>query len=231
MNLKINIFLFLYLLLSCFIYLFISGMYEKICALYYLESMNILSKSNVNNSKNKIVFQIKGFGKEFYSLKGMKPIGVAIFDDLDPWAIIKVRKEDNLYRIGDTIQSFTIVEISREKVVLDEGHNPTDIRITLRGTSISQGITDLESLMNQAQIKPQITNGVPKGFALFGIKPESIFWRMGLRNGDLITGVNGTKLTSTEEAFSLFDNLKSLSNFSLQLKRRGKEMQIKYLIR
>jgi general secretion pathway protein C len=172
-------------------------------------------------------------------------------------------REQNLYRTGDAIQTATVKEIFREKVVLtvngkDEilqmqeltsgksisrpGGLPARAgtassskvraqRISLRRSYIEQSMTDMATLMTQVQILPHMENGVPAGLSLSSIKPNSIFRRMGLRNGDIITGVDGAEISSVDDALKLVDNLKSSSNLSVQLKRRGREKNIEYRIR
>ena len=104
-------------------------------------------------------------------------------------------------------------------------------RISLRRSYIEQSMTDVASLMTQVQIQPHMENGVPAGLALSSIKPNSIFRRMGLRNGDIISGVDGNEISSVDDALRLVDSLKSASNLSVQLKRRGREKNIEYIIR
>jgi general secretion pathway protein C len=104
-------------------------------------------------------------------------------------------------------------------------------RISLRRSYIDQSMTDVASLMTQVKIQPHMENGVPAGLALSSIKPNSIFRRMGLRNGDVITGVDGNEISTVDDALRLVDNLRSSSNLSVQLKRRGRDKNIEYRIR
>jgi len=185
-------------------------------------------------------------------------------DDGDYAVIEDVKaREQNLYRTGDAIQTATVKEIYREKVVLtvngkDEVLQMQDLksgkaafrpgglpvqagarssgsvraqRISLRRSYIERSMTDVASLMTQVQIQPHMENGVPAGLALSSIKPNSIFRRMGLRNGDIIAGVDGNEISSVDDALKLVDSLKSASTLSLQLKRRGREKNIEYSIR
>ncbi|BBO87463.1 type II secretion system protein GspC [Desulfosarcina ovata] len=174
-------------------------------------------------------------------------------------------REQNLYRVGDAIQTATVKAIHREKVILsvngkDEMLQMQELetdraaaspgrlpgrtglsspssgavrtqRISLRRAYIDQAMTDMASLMTQVQIQPHMENGMPAGLALSSIKPNSIFRRMGLRNGDVITGVDGREISAVDDALRLVDNLKSASQVSLQLKRRGREKNIEYRIR
>ena len=114
---------------------------------------------------------------------------------------------------------------------LPAGGMPRAQRISLRRSYIEQSMTDVASLMTQMQVRPHMEDGVPAGLALSSIKPNSIFRRMGLRNGDVITGVDGTELSSVDDALRLVEDLKSASNLSVQLKRRGRVKHIEYSIR
>ena len=104
-------------------------------------------------------------------------------------------------------------------------------RISLRRSYIDQAMTDVASLMTQVKIQPHMEDGLPAGLSLSSIKPNSIFRRMGLRNGDVITGVDGTDISTVDDAMRLVDNLRSSSTLSVQLKRRGREKTIEYRIR
>jgi general secretion pathway protein C len=53
---------------------------------------------------------------------------------------------------------------------------------------------------------------------------------MGLKSGDIITGVNGKKIESVDDALKLYESLKSSSNVQLQLKRKGRQKTINYTI-
>jgi len=53
---------------------------------------------------------------------------------------------------------------------------------------------------------------------------------MRLRNGDVITGVNGNSIGSVEDAVKVFEEFSSGSNIQLQIKRRGREQTLDYSI-
>ena len=176
---------------------------------------------------------------------------------------VKTRKQ-NLYREGDAIQTASLKEIFREKVILtvngkDEvlqiqkpvsgrsgarfsGSSSRTVapgstgkiraqRISLRRSYIEQAMTNMAKLMTQVQIRPHMEEGVAAGLSLSSIKPNSIFRRMGLRNGDIITGVDGRDISSVNDALGLVENLQNATSVSVQLKRRGREKNIEYSIR
>jgi general secretion pathway protein C len=195
----------------------------------------------------------------------LKLWGTVTGSDKEAYAVIEDVKsrEQNLYRPGDAIQTATVKEIFRDKVVLTvngknevlqmedlasggSANRPGGLplraglrpsgeirpqRISLRRSYIDQSMTNMGSLMTQVQIRPHMENGVPSGLGLSSIKPNSIFRRMGLRNGDVITGVDGREISSVDDALRLVDNLKNASTVSVQLKRRGRQKDIEYHIR
>jgi general secretion pathway protein C len=48
------------------------------------------------------------------------------------------------------------------------------------------------SMARSARIAPSLdTNGQPNGFKLYAVRPASVFAKLGIRNGDTVTAVNG----------------------------------------
>ncbi len=175
------------------------------------------------------------------------------------------KREQNLFRVGDSIQNATVKLILREKIILNvEGKDeileiekavgkgsasaraipgrpvpgrsaaqrPVSVqKITLRRNQIDSAIQDVSQLMNQVNIRPHFYQGQPDGMMLSRIKPNSIFMRMGLRNGDVITGVNGRDISTVDDALGFYENLKSADDVKLNLKRGGRQRTIEYSIK
>ena len=103
-------------------------------------------------------------------------------------------------------------------------------KIKLKGAQIEKAMENLGELMEQANLRPHIVNGQPAGISITGIKPNAIFRKMRLRNGDVITGLNGGSIESVEDAIKVVEQLSSGSNIQLQIKRRGREQTLDYTI-
>ena len=91
---------------------------------------------------------------------------------------------------------------------------------------IDDAIQDVSKLMTEIKIQPH-----ESGLALSDIKPNSIFRRMGLRNGDVLRSVDGQEIHSVDDALKLYESLKSADNVNVVLQRRGSERTINYNIR
>ena len=103
-------------------------------------------------------------------------------------------------------------------------------KITLNRASIDNALENIGQLMDQATIRPHIEDGRPAGIAITGIRPNAIFRKMRLRNGDVITGVNGRPIESVEDAISVFEDLTTSSEIKVDIKRRGRNQTLDYRI-
>lgn len=77
------------------------------------------------------------------------------------------------------------------------------------------------SLAKQARVMPSVKDGETRGFKFYGIRPGSLPKLLNIKNGDLITAVNGTELKSMDGAMSLYAKLRRASNLSVTIERKG----------
>ncbi len=77
------------------------------------------------------------------------------------------------------------------------------------------------SLTKQARMMPSVKDGETRGFKFYGIRPDSLPKLLNIKNGDLITSVNGTDLKSMDGAMSLYAKLRRASNLQITIERKG----------
>lgn len=105
-------------------------------------------------------------------------------------------------------------------------------RVSLRRSMINNAIQDVSKLMTQVKITPKLgEDGQQEGLSMSNIKPNSIFRRMGLRNGDVLKSVDGQDIESVDDALKLYENLRSANRVAVQIQRRGTDRTIEYNIR
>jgi general secretion pathway protein C len=185
---------------------------------------------------------------------------VIVNDPANAYAIIEKpglnsrKREQLLYKCGDTVQGAEIKTILREKVILSaNGQNeilhiakpqssakihragnaynqsrsqPIRQRRILRSSQIQKAIGNIDTIMSQANIRPH-----SEGFQITRIRPSSIFRRMGLRNGDIITAVDSRPINSVSDALAIWQELTAGGETSLKVKRRGRTRIIDYRVR
>ena len=103
-------------------------------------------------------------------------------------------------------------------------------QVTVPEEQIEKAMENLGDLMTQATFRPHIEDGRPAGISITGIKPNAIFRKLRLRNGDVITGVNGQSIESVEDAMRVFQTLATGGPFQVNIKRRGREETLEYKI-
>jgi len=87
---------------------------------------------------------------------------------------------------------------------------------------------NLNCFATQARIVPSFSDGKANGFKLFSIRPESLYAKLGIHNGDVIVSINGAELTSPEKALEIYTRLRNASVIDLQLTRRGQPLKHTY---
>ena len=184
-------------------------------------------------------------------------LGTVAGDQKSAMAVIqdKAKRKQDIYRVEDTILGAVIKQILRGKVILrvgdkdevllmEEPSNSTPVRrtqgssegksasaITLDRGEVEQSLNDINRLLTEVRIRPHFKNGEADGIIINRIKPNSLFTKLGLKNGDIIQGVNGKDITSPDDVMEFYENLKSGSQISLQLSRRGKIETINYTMK
>lgn len=172
----------------------------------------------------------------------------------------ETKRSQDLYRVGDSIQNAVIQKILRGKIILsymgrdeilvmdepDSGNNistpsrttaPTPAvttpqrTITVRRNDILKSLEDLNDVLSQANIKPHFTDGKADGLSISTIRANSVFRKMGFRNGDIVKNIEGNEIKGPEDLISLYNDLKSNDSVSLDIIRRGREMTLNYRLR
>ncbi|MEM9533595.1 MAG: type II secretion system protein GspC [Pseudomonadota bacterium] len=85
---------------------------------------------------------------------------------------------------------------------------------------------DPAELARQVRVLPHMENGKPVGVRLQAGRDSLLFSKLGLRNTDIITEVNGIPLDNPARSMALLTQLQGQSQFAVRLKRDGREMTL-----
>ncbi|MCP4023820.1 MAG: PDZ domain-containing protein [Desulfobacteraceae bacterium] len=160
----------------------------------------------------------------------------------------KKSKEQSLYEQGDVIQGATVKQILRNKVIITLNGVDQLLEIEIEAQKKSSRppkrsgkqpkqlevqYDQLEEsfsgpLKDQIKTRPYFSDGEPDGLMVYGIKPKSIFRKIGLKNGDIIKDINGTPIVKSEDAQELYTSLEEPSNAKVTLIRRGEKKELIY---
>ena len=159
-------------------------------------------------------------------------------------------KEQALYQVDDFVQGAKLKKISRNKVILTfQGKdqlleiqtNPRNVsksrklkeEINIRPAPANEVVNhdvqdSLDTMMGQIKFRPHFSEGEPDGLMVYGIRPKSVFRKIGLRNGDIIKDINGATVNSNEDISPLLTEIKDQENLKISIFRRGKAKELIY---
>ncbi len=84
---------------------------------------------------------------------------------------------------------------------------------------------DLAKVLMQATAEPHMENGSIAGFKMSQIDEGSIYQKAGLKDGDVVTGINGSELNSVAGSITLLKSLKGADSMEVEIKRDGTPMK------
>lgn len=87
-------------------------------------------------------------------------------------------------------------------------------------------LSDPTNIVQQARVIPQ-----SDGLRFFGIRSNSIFWKIGIKNGDTLHRINNVELNDVERALGVFEELRAQSYFTIDFTRAGKEYTYEYNVK
>ena len=102
---------------------------------------------------------------------------------------------------------------------------------TVAETELSESLANLPLLLSQARAVPYFRNGQSIGMRLFAIRRDSMYEKLGLKNGDILTTVNDNNLSDPSQALKIFEQLKNERSINVKLERNGAEKNLHYSIR
>lgn len=93
---------------------------------------------------------------------------------------------------------------------------------------INKALSNLNDIAMQARIVPAFKDGVATGFKLFSIRPDSLYTKIGIQNGDIIRRINGFEINSPDKALEVYTKLKESNRIEIELDRNGSAVRKKY---
>jgi general secretion pathway protein C len=104
-------------------------------------------------------------------------------------------------------------------------------RYVLDRSTVNNNLNNMAALFTQVRAVPNLgPDGQSHGFKLSEIQPDSIFQQIGLRDGDVLTGVGGQSVGDPAKAMQLLASLRNQNSISLTVIRGGQPIQLQYNI-
>lgn len=122
---------------------------------------------------------------------------------------------------------------SRESSDDDSGIEKTgDNKYTVEQEVIDQILENPEKLYSQIRVVPhKDKNGEIDGYRVSGVRRKSFFYKLGVKNGDIVHSVNSKPLTSMSNAMDAYNSLTDAKDFTFEITRRNQRQTFEYEIR
>lgn len=96
--------------------------------------------------------------------------------------------------------------------------NKIDVDSRYRDRMIKE---ELPNILMQASSEPVIVNGEIVGFRLFQFEPNSIFAKLGMKDGDVVKDINGVALNNVAKTIQFLNGLRAENNVAVTIMRDG----------
>ncbi len=122
----------------------------------------------------------------------------------------------------------TPIAAATPKVTADGIKKLDDKHYQIERSTVNSALANLNDLAMQARIVPSFKNGQANGFKLFSIRPDSLYSKIGVQNGDVIQSINGLDMNSPDKALEAYTKLRDAPSLDLQIERGGQTMSMHY---
>ncbi len=109
-----------------------------------------------------------------------------------------------------------------------ESASIADTKVTLSRKEVQPLLSDPNSLLQMASFKPFSVDGKVSGFQVLSIRPDSLLYKVGLRNGDVLARINGQALTGPTQLLQAYSGMDRASLVTLDVQRASQ--MLTYLV-
>jgi general secretion pathway protein C len=106
------------------------------------------------------------------------------------------------------------------------GAEEKEVTLEIPRNEIAKYLPAISQMLKESNSAPNISDGNPDGFAVGRLRAHDLFFRMGLRSGDVIKEVNGEEIESPDDVVSLIQGMASGGQFSVVIRRLGQMQQL-----
>ncbi|WGL59296.1 PDZ domain-containing protein [Pigmentibacter sp. JX0631] len=86
---------------------------------------------------------------------------------------------------------------------------------------------DFAKTLEEAKASPNIVGGQVKGFVITNITQNSVYAKLGLRDGDIVSTINGIELNDAARAIQTLNSMRNENTIEMQIIRGGQTISFK----
>ncbi|MBM3382852.1 MAG: PDZ domain-containing protein [Betaproteobacteria bacterium] len=133
---------------------------------------------------------------------------------------------------GITSRTQPKVIVSNEDKHIEDGFSRIGTKIEVDTRYRDRMIREeLPSILMQASSEPVVVNGEITGFRIFQFDQNSIFHKLGLKDGDIVREINGIPLTDVTKTIRFLNGLREESQLQVNVLRNGAPVSLELNVR
>ena len=158
-------------------------------------------------------------------------MSVGLIKRIEEHRVVFYNERDRRYEYLAMDEGFVPVPPSQQPFVPPTASSSENLGSTLRKTGPNSYEIDakdfdatmgnLAMIASQARIVPAFEEGRSIGFKLFNIAPNSVYSKIGMQDGHIITKINGYELNSPDKALELYQMRSTAKQLNIDYKRGG----------
>ena len=173
-----------------------------------------------------------------------------------PFIAVEDGKDVILIAKNELFKGYKLIEVHSYLAVFSKDGKRFELRFKDEGGAKDQGITvvkpeviragertlfvkrneiqhyakNFDAIWQNVKIEEVIKNKRLEGFEVTWVKQGSVFEKLGLQKGDIITGANDKKFKSLSQVFKLYNNMNQIDSIKLTILRDNQERELEYEI-
>ncbi len=162
--------------------------------------------------------------KKEETIKGLKLLSIgfnqATFEYNGHRYSFKLINQDNHVTINSSAQNNSFSSLNLNKI------NSTTTKTIISRKELQARMGDINQVINSALFQPFYLENRLLGYRIRFIRPGALLFRLGLRPGDIITGINDESLKNPQILFNLFSSINNVKTVVINLIRNGQKKTI-----
>ncbi len=220
-------------------------------------SLNYKKYGFYSNIKNDELNQIKENSKQTEALSKYNLKAIYYTNINSGWVVLEdnAGSESHILAYGEKLDGYVLSKLFKNYVIFEkdkkeykleikeeysnheESNNSSKQEIIIKnnGATVSRDylnsyIKDMDKIWNNIEII-EIKNGeIIDGFKINRVNKDSVFSKIGLKEGDIIKMVNNSVLSSYADAFKIYNNMENSKYINMQILRNNEVMELNYEI-
>ncbi len=154
---------------------------------------------------------------------------IDVGQEIDGCKLVRVQPRQATMDCAQGLVSLTLRSDLRSRRAAPESHGDT-YQVTLPRETFALAMQDRQRIASQVALEPDVHEGWLRGYRVAWLEPAGDFYRLGLREHDVVISLNGTPASVPGAFMQAVSGLRGQAAFQLTVERDGRLIDYSYLL-